>query len=371
MEEGFSCGEPPIQILEWSEAVRMRPVMYTGSTGIQGFVHILQSILTESYPFAESRRILNAQEICFEWLDKFSGKLILKKFKHKIPANICHTLYGAGDEFAILNALSRNFEFTLFDREQNEILKNIYFEGNLQIGIDDEMEYSADRLEMTFQLDATIWEEFEINPHCLSSLLKDIAFINKGKSLEIKYLVDNQQCRIIYKFDSGLHDLIKIKSLNGIGPTLFETSIEREFDGFSADFAFVFWDYSVNEPFLRSYLNNFNTHGHGTHVDALLSGIIKASKKFARKHEPDENYVITQRTVKSFLIASIHPKLGKPTFYYSTKSQLTSKEIVKPVSDFVSGLFFEKLENDKEQAKAFFRHFAAIHWKKNWLDLYA
>jgi DNA gyrase subunit B len=367
--------EQDITVLEWREAVRLRPAMYLGSTGIQGFVHLLKDFFASFDAYTDTSKfnldtpkiILDAEVFSFEITDKQSGIFRLEKFNNSIFSNINETLHLHGFDFAILNALSQTYELILFDKDNNYILKQIYQQGILQSGIVDKKEYVGETLEIKFDLDSTIWDEFEINPHFIADIIQELAFLNKDKTFELKYSVNNESCRIICHFENGLRDLIEIKGFNGIGQTIFASELEYQSEVYSADICFSFWDYSINESFFKSFANNLYTHEGGTHKKALISGIGKALKKYVKEHKPDDFFVITERTILSCLIGAIHLKIKEPRYYGSTRNKLANKEIIKPISDFIFEYVYKKLISDEETATNVIRHFYDVHWSRKWL----
>ena len=361
--------------LTWREAVRKRPAMYTGSTGVQGFVQILKDFFASSYEYLDiSRfggdkpvRILEAEKFSFEIIGKQSGIFRVYGLSKPITENINENLYLIGFDFAVLNALSQNYKFVLFDKDEKEILKQVYQQGILQSGNVNEKEYLAAALEIKFELDSSIWDEFEINPHFIAEIIEELAFLKQNKNFEIKYSINNELCRIVYQFENGLRDLIKIKGFKGIGSTVFAIALEYQSEEYSADICFSFWDYSINEFFFKSFVNNLYTHEGGTHKKALLSGIEKALKKYVKECQPNDFFVITDRTILSCLVGAIHLRMKQPEFEGSTKNKLTNKEIIRPISDFVFEHIYEKLKNDKETTDKVIRHFREIHWNNKWL----
>lgn len=367
--------EKDIRILTWREAIRKRPAMYVGSTGIQGFTHLLKEFFASFYRYVDVTQQtgdspainLEAEQSSFSITGKQSGIFLYNGLGYPIIGNISENLTLFGCDFAVLNALSQNYELSLFDKDKNELLKQVYNQGISQDGTIDEQEYFAKSLQIKFELDDSIWENFSINPIFTSDIIKDLAFLNKDKTFEIKYLVNTESCRVVYHFKDGLRDMIESQKPSGWGSTIFDTYIEKDFENFSVETAFAFWNYSVNEPFFKSFVNNHHTHENGTHADALISGIIRASRDYVEKHHTTERFVITKRTVLSFLLAGVHVKMKKPHFCGSTKDKLDSKEILKPLSDYIAQLLFEKFESDHEKTKDIIRHFYEIHWNKNWL----
>lgn len=368
-------GTHSAEILNWREAVRNRPAMYTGSTQIQGFEHLLRDFFASFFKYVDAGNFalklpvvfFEAEHISLEILGKQSGIFRFEKPNRKIPANISENL-TFGFDLAILNALSLNYEFRLFDQNHALLLKQIYQQGILQNGIVEETEYSFDTMEIRFTLDSEIWEEFEINPYFFAEIIKELAFLNEDKTFELKYSIGGEDCRIIYKFPNGLKDLVQINGTRGWGSLIYLTELEYKSEDFSAEICFSFHDYSVNEPFFKSFVNNHYTHEGGTHVKGLLSGIGKALKKFIKEQKPDDFFVITDRTILSSLVGAIHLKLKHPSFEGAVKNKLNNPQIVEPISEFVFKKFYEKLENHPEAAIYLIRHkFAEIHWNNKWL----
>lgn len=357
------------------EAIRKRPAMYTGSTQIQGFEHLLRDLFASFYKYADIDNssfrppvfFFEAERISLEILGKQSGIFRFEKPNRKIPANISENL-KFGFDLAILNALSLNYEFRLFDQNHTLLLKQIYQQGILQHGIVEETEYSFDTMEIKFTLDSEIWEEFKINPYYIAEIIKELAFLNEDKTFELKYSVGGEDCRIIYQFPNGLKDLVQINGTRGWGSLIYLTELQYKSEDFSADICFSFHDYSVNEPLFKSFVNNHYTHEGGIHVKALLSGIGKALKKFIKEHKPDDFFVITNQTISSSLVGAIHLKMKHPSFEGSIKNKLNNPQIVEPISELVFKKFYEKLENQPEAAIDFVCHkFAEIHWNNKWL----
>jgi DNA gyrase/topoisomerase IV subunit B len=350
-----------LEKLDWREAVRKRPAMYTGSTGVCGFISILKGFFANFYAWYDPSIVIEAKNLSFEITGSQSGIITLDKLETKIPANANETLHPFGFNFAVLNALSQNYEFTLFDKDENEILNQVYQQGLVQSGTVDDKEYAAESLQIKFELDDSTWEDFEINPIAVTELIKTLAFLNKDKTFELKYFVDNQPCRIIYHFKHGLKEMLDVRKLIDWDQTVFDTHIEKDFESFSVELAFAFQRYGSKDSYLKSFVNDHHTVNNGTHTFALISAIIEAAKKYVEKHLPKKKFVITKQTVLSFLLCAIHIKMKQPSFAGATMNQLQNREIIKPLSDYIADLLFEKLESNKEEAESIISHFAEIH----------
>ena len=335
----------------WREAVRKRPAMYIGSTYIKGFIHLLKSVAIQSLSILDSNRV------SFEITGEMSGKINILNLRNLIKDNINEDLQILSFEFAALNALSEKYEFVLFDNSKIDIRKQIYHQGVLESGIVDGEEISADSLEINFKLDETMWEPFKIEPELVSDIFKEIAFLHRNKVLEINYPVKNEPCKIIYIFENGLQNKIEIEKNKGLGSTIFDTWFEVQLENCFVEAAFGFREYSVDEPYLKSYANDHYTHEGGTHVEGLLKGLTYGVMKHFQKHELTQKYKISEKGMRENLVAAIQIRMEEPMFSGCVRNKLASSQIIEPIANHVADLLFQKIENDPESTEKLVRKF--------------
>lgn len=343
---------------EFVEAVRKRPAMYIGSTSVRGFLNILREIVKDIFNSTET------DYFSFELFGNFKGRFIFKNIQKTISDYSALTFYKLDDEtyqgfeLAVLNALSKSFEFEVFDKKENELFQQKFKKGELKKGKIEDKSFDADKIEITFDLDDSIFEISEpLNPNFYLEEIKNLAYLHKGKTFVIIYPVGNETCRAVFNFQNGLKDKVEVEKLKGLGGTYFDTYFEKDFENFSVEAAFAFREYSVDEPFLISYVNEHYTHENGTHVNGLLKGLTYGVMKHFQKHELTQKYKISEKGMRENLIGAIHIKMEKPQFSGCVKNKLASPEIVEPLADYVSDLLFEKIENDAESTEKIVRKF--------------
>lgn len=348
-----------IDLLTLNEAIRKHPAMYIGSTSIRGFVYLLRNIISNI--FEET----NAGYFSFEFLGGLQAKIVVKNIEKPIFDNAVTNptwdkeKYEFGPyELPALNALSKEFNFEVYDKDGNLLVSQIYEKGELKEGEIKNLEYSAEKIELHYELDTSILEISEpLNPNFFIDEIKNLAFLYKEKIFEVKYQTKGEDCRVIFKFDNGLKDKIEIEKLKGLGDTIFNTYFEKQFDDFFIEAAFGFRAYGVDESFIISYVNDHHTHENGTHVSGLLKGLTYGVMKYFQKHELTQKYKISEKGMKENLVAAIHVKMKKPQFSGCVRNKLASPEIIEPMTDFISELLFQKIENDAEATELLIRKF--------------
>lgn len=347
---------PPIKILPYPEAIRLRPGMYTGSMDTRGFLHLLKGILYDAITYYHST------SICIEIKDRQSIRLKFSAITQPIAntwtdyrQDSFYSPFYIGLE--TLNALSSNFAIQLLDASSNIILQESFKEG-VNLGETNATEQlSCAEMEIECSLDPSIWgSPFALNPTFISNEVKEFAYLNKNCSFEVKYLEDKKPCRVIYHLKNGLQDKLRLEQLNGLGKSLFETSINHSFEHFSLEIAFAFREYSVDEPILKSYANNYYTHENGTHIDGLLKGLTYGVMRYFQKQQVT-HYRISEKGIKENLVAFLHLQIDQPTFVGCVKNKLANPEILEPITNLVADVLFQKMESDAGATEQLIRKF--------------
>lgn len=345
----------PITI-EYPEVIRLRPGMYIGSVDTRGFLHLLKGVLynaiTHYYSTAISVEIREAQSIHF----KFSSinQPILKNWLSWEPTS-SNSPFMIGLE--TLNALSTSFTIKLLDNASKAIIQETFEKGVLVGTAFPVPSFSCLEVEVEATIDPSIWgSSFVLNPIFISDDVKQFAYLNKNIQFEINYIDNNKPCRVIHHFKNGLQDKLRLEQLQGLGKSLFETSINHQSENFKLDIAFAFREYSVDEPILKSYVNNYYTHENGTHVDGLLKGLTYGIMQYFQNQQVT-HYRISEKGIKENLVAFLHIQLNEPTFVGCVRNKLANPEILDPITNLVAATLFQKMELDAEATQQLIRKF--------------
>jgi DNA gyrase subunit B len=108
--------------------------------------------------------------------------------------------------------------------------------------------------------------------------------------------------------------------------------------------------YSEN---LHSYVNNINTHEGGTHLTGFRRGLTHTLKKYADESGMLEKlkFDIAGDDFREGLTAIISVKVAEPQFEGQTKTKLGNREVSSSVSQAVSEMLTDYLEEHPDDAK--------------------
>lgn len=343
-----------IQELSWNEAIRKRPRMYIGDINDKGFVELIKGIFSNIISHTKSNfsSIILYSENKVEL--KFSG------LQNPIVDN-CSTLstYTVNHpvlEMGVLNALCSNFEIHFLENSETEICYQVFNKGKLQKGKIEHKEIECNSIVIKFELDKEIWnKDFEYNENYISHEIRNFAYLHKNVKFELVY--GKEKCKVLYHFKNGLGDKIEIEKINGLGRSYFDTIIDEQIENFRLEVAFAFREYSVDQPYLESYVNDSRTVEDGSHVEGLLKGLTYGVMKYFQKNKLTGEYKISEKGMKESLVAAIHLKMETPLFSGCVKNKLANSEIIEPIANRISELLFKKIEEDEESTKKLIRKF--------------
>ncbi len=128
-------------------------------------------------------------------------------------------------------------------------------------------------------------------------------------------------------------------------------SMEGEKNGIPVEVAMVYnTSYAEN---LHSYVNNINTHEGGTHLSGFRRGLTGTLKKYADESGLLKNvkFDIAGDDFREGLTAIISVKVAEPQFEGQTKTKLGNREVSAAVSQSVSEMLTNYLEENPNDAK--------------------
>ncbi len=369
-------GADSIQALEGMEHVRMRPSMYIGDVGVRGLHHLVYEVVDNSIDEALAGHCDNITVTINEdnsitteddgrgipvGLHKKEGVSALEVVMTKIGAGgkfdkdsykVSGGLHGVG--VSCVNALSEHLKATV--HREGKIWEQEYERGKTLYPVKTIGDSDKTGTIVTFKPDPQIFQQtLEYNYDTLASRMRELAYLNKGITV---HLVDKRHKKEDGSFEGetfhseeGLSEFVKF--LDGNREPLMNDviSFEGEKNGVPVEVAMVYnTSYAEN---LHSYVNNINTHEGGTHLSGFRRGLTHTLKKYADESGMLDKlkFDIAGDDFREGLTAIVSVKVAEPQFEGQTKTKLGNREVSASVSQAVSEMLTDYLEEHPEDAK--------------------
>ena len=363
-----------IVVLEGLEAVRLRPGMYIGTTGVNGLHHLLWEIVDNSVDealngYADTIHVVLNNDGSVSVEDNGRGMPIDKHPKYKKSGvELIFTQLHAGGKFdnkeyefsgglhgvgaAVVNALSDWLEVEVCREKKvySQRYEKIVSPRKIQSGIpkgDLECIGTTKKrgTKVTFKPDATVFETVEFNHDTIAKRLRELAYLTKGVTFTFTDMqrVDENGEPFFEKFyfKGGLVDFVK--SINEHNTKRSEKVIYVEAvdadKKFQVQVAIQYTDKPEDD--IVSYVNNIPTHEGGTHETGFKLAFTKAMNEFVKKN----NLLKAKDTPPSGddyrdgMSAVISVRMQDMQFEGQTKTKLGNPE----VKGWVDSLVYEQL----------------------------
>ena len=208
---------------------------------------------------------------------------------------------------------------------------------------------------VTFKPDLSIFKDVEkYSYETLANRMRELSFLNKGIFISItdkRRKVDGDFVKETFHSKDGLKEFITFLDENR-EPLIPEViSIEGEKNNVPVEIAMIY-NSSFNEN-IHSYVNNINTHEGGTHLSGFRRGLTSTLKKYADSSGllDKVKFEIAGDDFREGLTAIISVKVAEPQFEGQTKTKLGNKEVSSAVSQAVSEMLQNYLEEHPNEAK--------------------
>ncbi len=380
-----------LRVLEGLEAVRVRPGMYIGSTGVRGLHHILWEIVDNGIDeaangYADEITVILHEDGSASVEDNGRGMPTdINKTAKLSGVELIFTKLHAGGKFdqenyaysgglhgvgaSVTNALSKwlnvevyrgnvfKMSFTSnYDGRRKKWLCGIP-KGPLEdTGVHTDKHGSL----VHFMPDADVFESIEWNYDTIYKRLKELAFLNKGvkinlsdrrKLFTIKESMDDDE-NVVYekeelppredvtfKYDGGLVDFIKYLNADktALYPDPLYYSVVKDIQIKGHEPGKIKIEYALSHTKddsedMFSFVNNISTIEGGYHETGFRSGLLKVVNEYAKNNgflkAKDQPFILDD--VREGLTAVLTVKMSNVEFEGQTKTKLGNPE-VRPV----------------------------------------
>ena len=365
-----------IQALEGMEHVRMRPSMYIGDVGVRGLHHLVYEVVDNSIDEAlaghcDLIKVIINEDNSITTEDNGRGIPVGMHKKEGVSAlEVVMTKIGAGGKFdkdsykvsgglhgvgvSCVNALSESLTARVY--RDGKIWEQTYERGKSLAPVTSTGTSDLTGTIVTFKPDPQIFSQTrEYNYDTLALRMRELAYLNKGITIS---LLDKRNKdgkgefkQETFHSEEGLKEFIAFLDESREAIIASVISMEGEKNGIPVEVAMVY-NTSFAEN-LHSYVNNINTHEGGTHLSGFRRGLTSTLKKYADSSGLLDKlkFDIAGDDFREGLTAIVSVKVAEPQFEGQTKTKLGNREVTSAVSQAVSEMLENYLEENPNDAK--------------------
>lgn len=366
-----------IQVLEGLEAVRMRPSMYIGDVNSRGLHHLVYEVVDNSIDealagYCSHIQVFINEDNSITVRDNGRGIPTARHSKENRSAlEVVLTVLHAGGKFdkdsykvsgglhgvgvSCVNALSTKLIAEI--HREGKIWKQEFCKGAPTGDIQIIGETDRTGTTITFKPDDSIFYVTEYKYDILSARLRELAYLNKGIRLSItdKREIDpetNEPRHEVFYSEKGLSEFVEYID-NNREKLIDETiAISTEKNGIPMEVALHYNTGFTENVF--SYVNNINTIEGGSHLAGFKRALTSTLKNYAESHNmlSKLKFDINSDDFREGLTAVVSVKVAEPQFEGQTKTKLGNTEVGTAVSQAVSNVLTNYLEEHPKDAKA-------------------
>ncbi len=358
-----------IRVLEGLDAVRLRPAMYIGDTGLAGLHHLVNEVVDNAIDEAMAgfcTKIIvhvhadgsisvrdNGRGIPVD-IHETEGRPALEvvmttlhaggKFDHD-AYKVSGGLHGVG--VSVVNALS---EWLQVEVHRDGKIYTMRFERGVPVSELEEIgKTQRTGTRVSFKPDPEIFPDTTFRYETLRARLQELAYLNEG--ISIKLIDDRTEKEEEFYYKEGIKAFVE--HLNEGKTPLHHTVRFHNEDSehkLVCDVAFQYTDgYSEN---VLAFANNINNIDGGTHLSGFRSALTRTMNSYARKQSLIKGKLTpTGDDLREGLTAVISVKVPDPQFEAQTKVRLMNPEIGTFVEQTINEMLGHWLEEHPTEAK--------------------
>jgi DNA gyrase subunit B len=360
---GDDYGAESIKVLEGLDAVRKRPAMYIGSTGVAGLHHLVYEIVDNSIDealagFCTEVNCTIHLDHSITVIDNGRGIPVDMHESGRSAAEVALTVLHAGGKFdntsykvsgglhgvgvSVVNALSERLELEIWRNHQ--VYQQTYERGKPLTDLTSTGTTKRRGTKITFKADPQVFETVEFSFDTLAQRLRELAFLNAGLVITLDDEREGKSHR--FQYEGGIVSFVE--HLNKNKGLIHDKAIymRGDRDGIDAEIALQ-WNDGYN-PQEFSFANNINTHEGGTHLSGFRSALTRTVNSYATRNNLAKDLkdaTISGDDIREGMTAVISVKIPNPQFEGQTKTKLGNTEVKGIVETIVNdklGAFFEE-----------------------------
>jgi DNA gyrase subunit B len=354
-----------IKVLKGLDAVRKRPAMFIGSTGVDGLHHLVYEVVDNSVDESMAGYCKNIDVIIHH-----DGSCTVIDDGRGIPAGphpgdpegrsateVALTELHAGGKFeskayrisgglhgvgvSVVNALSEWFDVEI--KQNGTVYQQHYERGCPTVPLSVVGKTKGRGTKITFKPDPEIFEILDFSYDILSQRLRELAFLNRG--LKISLSDERTEKSQVFHYSGGILSFVEHLNKNKTPVHPKPIYIFGEKEDVIAEIALQYND-GYTET-IYTFANNINTKEGGTHLIGFKSALTRTVNNYAISSGLLKNgkESLSGEDIREGLAAVINVKLLSPQFEGQTKMKLGNSDVKGMVESIVNdnlGTYFEE-----------------------------
>jgi DNA gyrase subunit B len=343
-----------ITVLGGLEAVRKRPAMYIGDTGVRGLHHCVFEVVDNSVDealagYCDRIDVTMNADGSVSVNDNGRGIPVDMHATEKKPAlEVVLTTLHAGGKFdhnsykvsgglhgvgvSCVNGLSEWMEVEV---RRGGVVYHQRYERGVPVSKVVPIGKTKDSgTRVTFLPDAQIFPDITYQWDILANRLRELAFLNKG--LDIRITSEDGSRKDLFLYKGGVLEFVEHLNRNKAPLHPKVVYFEKERDRVQVEIALQYTD-AYNDT-LFSFVNNINTIEGGTHLSGFRSALTRTVNAYAKANKllKSETDAMSGDDVREGLTAILSIKVPDPQFEGQTKTKLGNGEVEGIVASVVN-----------------------------------
>ena len=357
-----------IQILEGLEAVRKRPAMYIGSTGVTGLHHLVYEVVDNSIDevlagYCKNIDVTIHTDNSVTVIDDGRGIPVepMKdakdpRYKNKPALEVIMTTLHSGGKFdrkaykvsgglhgvgvSAVNGLSEWLEVEVY--RDKKIYYQKYSRGKPVEAMKERGSTDDIGTKVTFKPDSEIFPTLDFSFDVLSNRLRELAFLNPG--IKITIIDEREDKEHTFNYEGGIVTFVKFLNKNKDVLHAQPIYFSKEKDDASLEVALQY-NGSYSEQ-IFTFVNNINTVEGGTHLSGFRSALTRVINDYIKtKGLLKDGQNIGGDDTREGLTVVISLKISDPQFEGQTKTKLGNSDVEGIVKSLVGdslSIYFEE-----------------------------
>lgn len=354
-----------ITVLEGLQAVRERPGMYVGDTGLNGVHQLVYEVVDNCIDeamagFCSTIDVILHSDTSISVEDNGRGIPVDRHEKESIrrkrdvsALEVVMTVLHAGGKFdketykvsgglhgvgvSCVNALSRKMIVQVY--KNGQVYEIEFAKGAVAKPLFTDGATAKRGTKVTFWPDETVMKVLNVEYETLATRFRELAFLNPGIQITLRDERDGGKDDVTFCYSGGISSFVEHLNENKTvlfdRPIFFKGTRQGDDGPIEAEVALL-WNDGYAET-IFSYVNNISTRQGGTHVSGFSTALTRVLNTYIKNNNllKNDKISLTGEDMREGLTSVISVKVPNPQFEGQTKQRLGNSDVGSIVQQIV------------------------------------